>query len=107
VKLLLADWNAFANALGQRELPRLDYVSGGYNYRLAPPGLKYATGKLYANTQFPGLSIRYTTDGSEPTLESDLYSRPVELDKVDSGLVKASTFSSGERGSRISEISIQ
>ena len=28
------DWNRFANRLGQRELPRLDYLCGGVRYRL-------------------------------------------------------------------------
>ena len=31
-------WNEFANRLGQRELPRLDWLFGGIAYRLPPPG---------------------------------------------------------------------
>ena len=93
---LQKDWNVFANALGQRELPRLDYLSGGCNYRLPPPGLSIVDGILYANTQFPGLIIRYTTDGSEPTISSEVYTSPVRVD----GAVSASTFNSVGRKSR-------
>ena len=58
------DWNEFANRLGQRELPRLDYLDGGIGYRLPPPGAIVKDGLLQANTELPGLEIRYTTDGS-------------------------------------------
>ena len=90
-------WNGFANALGQRELIRLDHLSGGYHYRLPPPGLKVMNGILYANTEFPGLSIRYTTDGSVPSMQSDEYLSPVQV----SGTVRARTFNKLGRGSRI------
>jgi hexosaminidase len=83
-------WNVFANTLGQRDMPRLDYLFGGYNYRLPPPGLKIVDGVLYANSQFPGLTIRYTTDGSVPTIDSKAYSSPVRVD----GAVTACTFNS-------------
>jgi hexosaminidase len=89
-------WNTFANALGQRELPRLDRLYGGYHYRLPPPGLKVVDGTLHANTEFPGLGIRYTTDGSEPALDSEEYSAPVHVD----GTVRARTFNTLGRGSR-------
>lgn len=87
---LLEDWNGFANALGQRELPRLDHQFGGYNYRLPPPGLNIVDGTLYANSQFPGLTIRYTTDGTVPTLDSKAYTVPIQVD----GIVTACTFNS-------------
>lgn len=96
-KGLEEDWNRFANALGRRELPRLDYLFGGFNYRLPPPGLKVVDGVLHANTRFPGLVIRYTTDGSEPTEGSELYTMPVRVD----GEVKARTFNTLGRGSLV------
>jgi hexosaminidase len=102
---LEADWNLFANALGQRELPRLDRLSGGFAYRLPPPGLQMKEGMLFANAQFPGLSIRYTLDGSEPTLNSRTYEGPVRPDRDHAeGMLHARTFSSRGRGSRTAGI---
>jgi hexosaminidase len=82
------EWNAFANALGQRELPRLAHLFGGYNYRLPAPGAILVDGFLEANTEFPGLQIRYTTDGSEPVPGSALYTGKIKL-SVDSVKLKA------------------
>jgi hexosaminidase len=93
-------WNEFANRLGQRELPRLDRLAGGVLYRLPPPGVAIRDGVLEANTAFPGLAIRYTTDGSEPTAASALYTGPVAVE----GTVKLATFDSRGRGSRLSEV---
>ncbi|MEM1324533.1 MAG: family 20 glycosylhydrolase [Bacteroidota bacterium] len=93
------DWNQFANTIAQRELPKWATLSGGYNYRLPPPGLKIEDGLLYANSSLPGLTIRYTTDGSEPGLQSPLYTAPVEV----SGTVRAKTFDMSGRESRAAE----
>ncbi|PHN02956.1 family 20 glycosylhydrolase [Flavilitoribacter nigricans] len=76
------EWEKFANALGQRELIHLDYLSGGYNYRIPTPGAKIENGKAMANVPFPGLTIRYTTDGSEPSTASTLYAEPVAVDSL-------------------------
>ncbi|MEZ5071513.1 MAG: chitobiase/beta-hexosaminidase C-terminal domain-containing protein [Bacteroidales bacterium] len=95
-----ADWNGFANTIGQRELPRLDYLFGGFQYRLPPPGGVLRDGKLYANVDFPGLEVRYTTDGSEPGPASTLYEGPVEA----SGTILLRSFDTRGRGSRISEV---
>ena len=97
VEAIQLAWNDFANAIGQRELPRLDYLYGGYNYRLPPPGGKILDGILYANVDFPGLTIRYTTDGSDPDRNSPLFTEPVEV----KGNVKLRSFDTRERGSRI------
>jgi hexosaminidase len=94
------DWNAFANIVGQRDLPRLDYLFGGFNYRLPPPGAVLKDGVLHANIDFPGLTLRYTTDGSEPGADSPVYEEPVEV----SGTVKLRSFDTRGRGSRISVV---
>lgn len=65
-------WNFFANVLGKKELPRLDVYAGGVAYRVPPVGLIKIEGKVQAKTQFPGLQMRYTTDGSTPTYNSKL-----------------------------------
>jgi hexosaminidase len=72
-------WNRFASILGQRELPRLSYIFGGYNYRIPPPGAIVKDGMLMANTEFPGLIVRYTLDGTEPDSTSPAYNSPVAL----------------------------
>lgn len=91
------DWNVFANTLGKRELPRLAKLFGGYNYRIPTPGAVLKDGFLEANVEFPGLEIRYTTDGSEPQSDSNLYTEKIELG-VDSIKIKA--FDASGRSSR-------
>ena len=70
-------WSAFVSTAGQRELPRLDYYSGGFNYRIPEPGVDSSNGTVKANVQFPGFIIRYTTDGSEPDMNSPVYALPI------------------------------
>ncbi len=91
-------WNEFANVVGQREMPRLDYLFGGYNYRLPPPGAMIIDGQLHANIDFPGLTIRYTTDGTKPGLDSPVYAGPVNV----TGRIQLSSFDSRGRSSRVS-----
>jgi len=97
-KSIAAGWNIFANSIAQKEIPRLSYLNGGYNYRLPLPGAIIENGTLKANVDLPGLAIRYTTDGSEPTAQSALYSNPVKV----SGTVKLKTFDKAGKSSRTS-----
>jgi hexosaminidase len=69
--------SVFMNTLGKRELPRLSFYNGGYSYRIPSVGVIITGGEVMANIQLPGLEIRYTTDGSEPTLRSKLYQQPL------------------------------
>jgi hexosaminidase len=98
-----SDWNEFANRLGQRELARLDGFLGGYGYRIPLPGAKVEGGKLYANLSAPGLAIRYTVDGSEPTAQSALYTAPLDYQAISQhaafGGIKLAAFSSSNRKS--------
>jgi hexosaminidase len=89
------DWSAFANVLGKRELPKLDFYHGGYGYRVPPPGVKRIDGKIMANALFPGMIIRYTTDGSEPTVNSMRYSEPI----VAKGTIRFKCFATNGRAS--------
>lgn len=93
-------WNAFANRLGQRELPRLDVLHGGTAYRLPLPGAIIDAGVLRANVALPGLTIRYTTDGTEPTVSSPEYTEPVTV----TGPVQLKTFDTQGRSSRTTTV---
>jgi hexosaminidase len=81
-------------------MPRLDHIFGGYNYRLPPPGGEIREGMLHANIDFPGLTIRYSTDGSDPRMDSPLYTGPFKA----SGTVSLRSFDTRGRGSRVSVI---
>jgi hexosaminidase len=89
-------WNNFANAIGQRELTRMDNLYRGVLYRIPMPGAKITNGTLTANVTFPGLTIRYTTDGTEPTATSMEYTEAVQV----TGDIKLKTFTSTGRASR-------
>ena len=93
-------WNVFTNILARKELPRLNSIFGGYHYRIPLPGAVVENGLLKANVEFPGLDLRYTTNGSEPTIESSLFTGPVEV----SGTVKIRAFNAPGKGSRTSAI---
>jgi len=94
-------WSDFVSTLGHRELPRLDSYHGGFNYRIPSPGAAVENGKVKANLQFPGLVIRYTLDGKEPTANSPVYTGPVAVTK---GTIRLRAFDSRGRGGRTTEI---
>jgi len=82
-------WNELANRIGQRELPKLDVLFGGFKYRIPLPGAVVENGMVKANIAFPGLKIHYTYDGSEPTINSPVYEKPIE--KINTIKLKAFT----------------
>ena len=77
----------FYEKIGEKEMPYWKRI--GINFRLPHPGLCVKEGKLYANTSIHDGQIRYTTDGTEPTLQSKLWEGPVSCP---SSLVKAKLF---------------
>ena len=81
-------WSKYNNQLGLRELPRLDKYAGGFNYRIPFAGAIVKDGRVYANVQFPGLIIRYTTNGQEPTITSRIYQQPINQ----KGMIKLKVF---------------
>lgn len=97
------EWNIFANTIAHKDLPRLNYLNGGYNYRLPLPGAIIEDGMLKTNIEFPGLTLRYTTDGSEPDKNSELYEEPVKV----SGTVKIKSFDSSGKSSRASIVTAE
>ena len=88
-------WSVFVQQVGRRELPRLDYFAGGFAYRIPWPGAIAQNGLVKANIQFPGLALRYTTDGSDPSPGSTLYNGPIAA----RGTIKIRAFDTRGRGS--------
>ena len=97
-------WVNFLNVLGKRELPRLSYYGGGYGYRVPKPGVTLQDGKYAANIQFPGFTIRYTTDGTDPDANSKIYNDAVT--STGTGL-KFRAFDTKGRGGNVSEAATQ
>ena len=63
-------WSRFVNVVGKRELPRLDREVPGLNYRIPTPGLRVQGTVVNTSLELPGFTLRYTTDGSEPSVKS-------------------------------------
>lgn len=87
----------YYNTVGKYHLDRLNYFSGGYNYRIPAPGVWVKDGKAYMNMQLPGFTLRYTTNGKEPDTKSKIYTQPVDFTK---GTLKVKAFNNKGRGSR-------
>jgi hexosaminidase len=88
-------WSRFVNVLGKRELPRLDREVPGINYRIPTPGLLADGGVVRCSVELPGFTLRYTTDGSEPTARSALVRGPIAA----RGMVAVAAFSTtGRKG---------
>ena len=94
------EFSSFATILGKRELPRLTCYNGGYAYRIPEVGLKMQEGKVYANCQLPGLTIRYTSDGSDPVSDSRPYAEPIS----DKGKLRFAAFDVIGRRGRVMEL---
>src|SRR5262245_5394372 len=93
--LFRESWVRFVNAVGKRELPRLEREIAGLNYRIPTPGLKAEGGVVHASVELPGFTLRYTTDGSEPTARSAAVSGPITA----RGTVRVAAFTaSGRKG---------
>ena len=91
--------SSFYNILGKRELKRLNYYAGGFNYRIPTPGVKVEGAKVAANVQLPGFTIRYSTNGAVPTLKSPVYTQPVNF----SNNLVFRTFDHAGNGSEVSK----
>ncbi len=69
-------------------------LAKGYNFRIGMPGVKVVDGKLVTNTQYPGMLVRYTTDGTEPSYESPIWTAPVAVG--DYKVIKAKAYYLGK-----------
>ena len=93
-------WSQYNAVLGLRELPRLDYINGGYNYRIPFAGAMVKDGQVYANIPFANFTIRYTTNGEEPTNKSAIYTTPI----TQKGIIKLKVFNGVGRGGNITVV---
>lgn len=89
-------WSEFVNALGKREMPRMNHYAGGFNYRIPTAGVLVEKGTVTANVQLPGHVIRYTTDGTVPTVKSKVYAKPVQ----DKGTLQFRVFNAAGKAGR-------
>ncbi|PSL47225.1 hexosaminidase [Chitinophaga niastensis] len=96
-------WSVFSNVLGKREMPRLDHYDGGFNWRIPSAGAMAEDGVVSANVQMPGLIIRYTTNGDEPTIKSEVYTGPI---KAGGKIAKFRVFNTRGRSSKTTTIKV-
>jgi hexosaminidase len=88
-------WSRFVNVVGQRELPRLDREVPSLGYRIPTPGLKNDGGTVRCSVELPGFTLRYTTDGREPTVRSAVVRGPIPF----RGTVRVAAFTTtGRKG---------
>ena len=85
------DLSRFYTLISSKEMPYLNKQN--INFRLPHPGLTVQEGYLYANSPLPGAQIRYTTDGTEPTVESAIWTEPI---KCNASTIKARLFYLGK-----------
>jgi hexosaminidase len=94
-------WTGFTNRLQAHysafDQKGLTYCPGNYAVSFTPLA-KNGQVSVAMTTEIPGAEIRYTTDGSEPSMQSAKYTNPVEVQT--SMTVKASTAEYGRIRSR-------
>jgi len=95
-----ADWARFSELLGRKRLPELDRDLPGLAYRIPPPGLAVRDGVVRANHAYPGFTLRYTTDGTAPTLSSPEVTGPI----AERGCITVAAFNTKGRSGRASVI---
>ena len=98
-----AAWSVFVNKLGRDVLPRIDADFPEFHYRLPPPGLKRKDDVVLANDQIPGLTLRYTLDGSVPDARSPRVDGPI----VANGTVRVAAFDSLGRAGRAAQLDVR
>ena len=95
-----AAWSGFVNALGQRVLPHLDLDGSGVDYRIAPPGLLLDGERVLVNHVLPGMTLRYTSDGSAPTAASAVVKGPI----TERGVIQVAAFDRNGRSGLVARL---
>ncbi|MBB5193438.1 hexosaminidase [Silvimonas terrae] len=97
-KALNEDYAVFVNALGEREIPKLD--KAGVSYRLPMVGARVVDGKLAALAEFPGVPVQYSLDNGKNWQRYDAAHAPAVSDATQ---VQVRTISpDGKRAGRAS-----
>jgi hexosaminidase len=103
-QMMLKEWNHFLNVLGKRTLPILQYRFSKFIIDLPKPGGVIENDSLYVRSQFPGLQIRYSLDGSVPNHTSKIYQHPILIDSDDVVLLRSfDTQLNGGKSIRVSQ----
>lgn len=76
----LRSWEQFARHVGGRELPRLDRLFAGVAYRIPSVRVKSDGSTIEAESDLPGMTIRYEIHGAEPDPASPRFSEPLPAD---------------------------
>lgn len=101
-EILNHEYSIFAHKAGLFHLAWIDRKFGFTQYRIPPCGIKIQDSMVYINNTLPGMQFRYTTDGSEPDMDSLLYTGPVPYDFK---ILRVKAFSpDGSHCSRVSEL---
>ncbi len=97
-------WSRFVNVLGKRELPRLDRDVPGLTYRIPTPGLSVEGGTVRCSVELPGFTLRYTTDGTEPTVRSPEARCPIPFR---GGTVRVAAFNTSGRKGHTARLTVE
>lgn len=99
-ELYQKDWSSFVHRIGIHEFVKLSHYAGGFEYRIPTAGYAVANNKVAANVLYPDLIIRYTIDGSAPTIKSPKYN--VTIPYQDN--IKIRVFNREGRGGRVVKV---
>lgn len=72
------NWEDFNTRLSRTHFDRLYYM--GISFRIPPVEAGFVNGYICADTQYPWMAIRYTTDNTEPGPQDALYTGPIKTD---------------------------
>ena len=99
---MFEEWNLFVNNLGQQAIPFLNHQHKDLNIHLPKPGGVIANDTLFVRTQFPGIKVRYSTDGSLPTANDKVYDNPVAVATDAKVMLRA--FDNNNKGGKAIEV---
>lgn len=71
------DFSAFLHRVAGREFARMDTAGPSFHYRIPPPGIVQRGDSILMNSIYPGMTIKYTIDGSAPDWNAPTYTGPL------------------------------